>query len=136
MPWYSGNLHCHSTNSDGHLSPEEVARFYRAIGMDFVTLSDHNRLTPVAEYSAALSGGVAIPCCEYTAPKSCHVVAVDVETAVAPVDDQSDWSASQILQDGIDKTLAAGGVPVLCHPCWNWAFDGKDILELEGATHF
>jgi predicted metal-dependent phosphoesterase TrpH len=125
MPWYQGNLHCHSTNSDGHLSPVEVAEFYRAIGMDFITLSDHNRLTPIAEYADGLSGAVGIPCCEYTGPRSCHVVAVDVERASAPTGDPREWPPLRILQDGIDATLAAGGVPVLCHPCWNWAFGAR-----------
>lgn len=36
-----GNLHCHSTLSDGALPPEEVCRRYRAEGYDFIALTDH-----------------------------------------------------------------------------------------------
>lgn len=36
-----GNLHTHSTNSDGVLSPEEVCRRYQAEGYDFISLTDH-----------------------------------------------------------------------------------------------
>ena len=39
--WYKGNLHTHSTNSDGRLSPEEVIRLYREEGYDFLALTDH-----------------------------------------------------------------------------------------------
>ena len=39
--FYRGNLHTHSTRSDGVLSPEEVCRRYRAEGYDFICLSDH-----------------------------------------------------------------------------------------------
>ncbi len=30
----------------------------------------------------------------------------------------------------------AGGVAVLCHPCWNWAFTAEEVLQLKGVTHF
>ena len=39
--FYRGNLHCHSTRSDGALSPEEVCRRYKAQGYDFISLTDH-----------------------------------------------------------------------------------------------
>ena len=38
---YRGNLHGHSTFSDGHDSPEEVIRLYRQAGYDFTCLSEH-----------------------------------------------------------------------------------------------
>lgn len=41
--WFKGNLHCHSTNSDGALSPEEVAQLYKKKGYDFLAISDHDR---------------------------------------------------------------------------------------------
>ncbi len=39
--FFRGNLHTHSTRSDGVLSPEEVCRRYRAEGYDFLALTDH-----------------------------------------------------------------------------------------------
>jgi len=36
-----GNLHTHSTRSDGVLSPQEVCRRYQAEGYDFIALTDH-----------------------------------------------------------------------------------------------
>lgn len=39
--FYRGNLHTHSTQSDGVLSPEEVCRRYQAEGYDFIALTDH-----------------------------------------------------------------------------------------------
>ena len=137
MPWYKGNLHCHSTNSDGNSPPVDVARYYREIGMDIVTVSDHNRLTSVDEYAAALSADcIGIPCCEYTGNRSAHVVAVDVDRAVAPGEDMREADVATILADGVSRTREAGGVPVLCHPCWNWTFDHETILGLSGVAHF
>lgn len=39
--FWRGNLHGHSTVSDGALSPEEVCQRYKAEGYDFICLSDH-----------------------------------------------------------------------------------------------
>lgn len=39
--FYRGNLHTHSTRSDGVLEPEEVCRRYQAEGYDFIALTDH-----------------------------------------------------------------------------------------------
>jgi len=39
--FYRGNLHTHSTLSDGILSPAEVCRRYQAEGYDFIALTDH-----------------------------------------------------------------------------------------------
>ena len=40
--FFKGNLHSHTTNSDGRLTPEESARYYRDNGYDFLALTDHN----------------------------------------------------------------------------------------------
>ncbi|MGY9048733.1 phosphotransferase [Puniceibacterium antarcticum] len=39
--FYRGNLHTHSTLSDGILPPAEVCRRYKAEGYDFIALTDH-----------------------------------------------------------------------------------------------
>ena len=39
--FWRGNLHTHSTRSDGHLDPAETVGWYRDNGYDFVALTDH-----------------------------------------------------------------------------------------------
>ena len=39
--FYKGNMHTHSTNSDGKLSPEAVCGAYRGKGYDFLVMTDH-----------------------------------------------------------------------------------------------
>ncbi|OUS37191.1 phosphotransferase [Rhodobacterales bacterium 56_14_T64] len=39
--FYRGNLHTHSTKSDGALDPQTVCDRYRAEGYDFIALTDH-----------------------------------------------------------------------------------------------
>lgn len=38
---YKANLHCHSTRSDGHLTPEELKSLYKANGYDVLAITDH-----------------------------------------------------------------------------------------------
>lgn len=39
--FWKGNLHTHSTRSDGKLTPAEVVAAYRARGYDFLAIADH-----------------------------------------------------------------------------------------------
>ena len=40
---YKGNLHCHTTLSDGQMTPEQIVNAYYDHGYAFVALSDHDR---------------------------------------------------------------------------------------------
>jgi hypothetical protein len=39
--WWKGNLHVHSTRSDGGKTPAELAMLYAGAGYDFLVLTDH-----------------------------------------------------------------------------------------------
>ncbi|MBI4704242.1 MAG: CehA/McbA family metallohydrolase [Deltaproteobacteria bacterium] len=43
--WYAGDLHCHSTHSDGAQPPAQVFAYARQRGLDFIALTDHNAFT-------------------------------------------------------------------------------------------
>lgn len=43
--WYKGNLHSHTVNSDGKLTPAEAVELYRAHGYHFLCFSEHNLYT-------------------------------------------------------------------------------------------
>lgn len=137
MPWYQGNFHCHSNRSDGRATPANVGRFYQFQGHDFLGLADHNRLTAPADYVGG-TGLLGIPCCEYTGEGCCHVVGIGVAQGVAPAPSKrrKPRSKTAILQDGIDRTLAAGGLPVVCHPNWYWTLGEDELLALRGCRHF
>ncbi len=42
--YFKANLHCHSTNSDGVLTPEEVKVLYKSNGYSVVAYTDHEHL--------------------------------------------------------------------------------------------
>lgn len=41
--FWRGNLHCHTTESDGKVTPEEACRRYQEAGYDFLVVTDHYR---------------------------------------------------------------------------------------------
>lgn len=43
--WYKGNLHSHTTNSDGKMKPEEAVKLYKSYGYQFMCLSEHDVFT-------------------------------------------------------------------------------------------
>lgn len=43
--WYKGNLHCHSTVSDGELDYRTLIKEYKNRGYSFLCLSEHNKYT-------------------------------------------------------------------------------------------
>lgn len=55
--WYWGDLHAHTIHSDGHWDVPEFTKFMRAIGLDFVTLSDHNTVTGLAQHRSQTEDG-------------------------------------------------------------------------------
>lgn len=40
--FYKGNIHTHTSISDGRRDPREVARIYKGKGYDFIAITDHN----------------------------------------------------------------------------------------------
>ena len=43
--WYKGNLHSHTTNSDGLLTPKESVELFKSHGYHFLCLSEHDCYT-------------------------------------------------------------------------------------------
>lgn len=48
LPRYKGNLHSHTTNSDGLLTPADSVAAFRARGYDFLCLSEHDLYTDLS----------------------------------------------------------------------------------------
>src|SRR2546427_11893040 len=44
MAWLRGNLHAHTTYSDGVKTPQELLAEYEALGYDFLAITDHEDL--------------------------------------------------------------------------------------------
>lgn len=122
LNWYKGNLHSHTTASDGHLAPAESAEMYRENGYSFMCLSEHDLYTdrrkeldrddfiilPGVEASATMISNEAF---ERLAGRSFAEIAGDKEMSL-------------LLQKGILKTHHIHGIL------------GNDVMQQNAKAHF
>ena len=112
-PFFKGNLHCHTTLSDGKLTPEQVKQFYRERGYDFLALTDHRVVsenTHMEDGLLVLRGMEA----DYSLPgEVVHLVCFGMDENV----DFSDYP--RMFQDCIDRCRAHGGRVIIAHPAWS-----------------
>ncbi len=139
--FWRGNLHTHSTRSDGVLSPEEVCRRYRAEGYDFLALTDHfvgcygypivdtlpfrsNDFTTIlgAElHSGAMANG-----------ELWHILAVGLPADFTPSDspDFDPKPGQEIAEQLAARAVAAGAFVAIAHPQWS----GLTLADARGLT--
>jgi len=56
--WYRGDLHCHTLHSDASWTTQELVAEARRQGFDFIALTDHNTVSPLAEMADLAGGGL------------------------------------------------------------------------------
>ncbi len=137
--WFKGNLHTHTINSDGDSTPDEVVRWYREHGYDFLVLTDHNYLTSV-EGLNLLQGApdkfLVIKGEEVTGrsgEKPIHVNGFDLER---PVDPPAPGGVVETVQRMVDGIRAARGVPSVNHPNFGWAITADELAQVQRTNLF
>ena len=120
--FWRGNIHTHSTLSDGALAPAEVCRLYRESGYDFLCLSDHFVPVygfPIADTRAFRTNSfTTILGAEIHAPANSqgeiwHVLAAGLPEDFAPTGE---------AETGIElaaRAKAAGAFVGIAHPQWS-----------------
>lgn len=128
--FWRGNLHTHSTRSDGILSAEEVCRRYRAEGYDFIALTDHfiglydypivdtvpmrgdgfTTILGAELHSGAMANG-----------ELWHILAVGLPADFAP-SNSPHFAPVQGQETGPEiaaRAVAAGAFVAIAHPQWS-----------------
>ncbi|MGI5819208.1 MAG: PHP domain-containing protein [Armatimonadota bacterium] len=100
--WFKGDVHIHTTASDGRADREQVLARLRECGFDFAAIADHDLHTPGDD----AGDPVLLPNCEFNTPQG-DVLSLFAEVARPEV---------PAPQDVIDAVNAAGGFPVIAHP--------------------
>ena len=126
--WVKGNTHTHTTQSDGDSPPEKVVEWYESHGYNFLVLSDHNKVVDPAGYDADLSDNfLLIPGEEISANSSgapVHVNALGVKSDLPPL---AGVSLANCIRKNVEAILAAGGVAIVNHPNFGYAFDHQQL---------
>ena len=111
---FKGNLHVHTTCSDGHKTPEEVIELYRSHGYDFLAITDHRKVAVPTQMPDGITvlGGVEF---DYNLPgQVIHIVGAGVGESIA-----AEHNVAFGPQDAIDRINACGGFSILAHPSWS-----------------
>ncbi len=128
--FWRGNLHTHSTRSDGVLNPQEVCRRYRAEGYDFLALTDHF----VGHYGYPIVDTVPMRSNDFTTILGAelhsgamangelwHILAVGLPADFAPPNSPS-FRPVPGQETGAEiaaRAVAAGAFVAIAHPQWS-----------------
>ncbi|MBI4219714.1 MAG: PHP domain-containing protein [Chloroflexi bacterium] len=137
MGWFKGNIHTHTTNSDGDADPPHVASWYRAHGYDFLVLSDHNHVTVIEEATDRPGEWpLLIPGEEVTVEVNhvpIHVNGLGLRSRVEPILRED---VPSTLQANVKAIHDAGGLASINHPNFRWAFDDRAMRSATDAWAF
>ena len=125
--WFKGNLHLHTTGSDGKLTPQEAITSYAAHGYDFLSITDHRQVT--ATEGLDHKGMLMLPGIEMDGGRtdlgsSYHMVAMG---AKRPMSYDSQWSAQELIDYGNENAEFV----FIAHPYW-CSLTLADLIDLEG----
>ena len=117
--FHKGNIHTHSTASDGELAPEEVCRRYRDAGYDFLAITDHfleEFNYPVVDTTPYRTDTfTTIIGAELHAPIAGSVRKWDIVALDLPLD-FGHWRQEETGPQIAARALAAGAFVIAVHP--------------------
>ena len=143
---FKGNIHMHTTISDGSVCREEAIRQYRSNGYDFIAITDHRKPGPtefikgdpdaVSEYEKRdfliMSGAEWDTGSNYPGDgRIFHILGIG--TGDIPSLRKYPWGTSPGPEEMIKAIADAGGISILCHPSWS-VMDPDDISRAEGVS--
>lgn len=140
--WYKGNTHTHTLNSDGDSTPDDVVRWYREHGYQFLVLTDHNfhtRVDGLNALHAADDRFLVIRGEEVTSTaggRPLHVNGLDTARRVGPQSGAAGSTVVEVLQRSVDGIRAASGVPHINHPNFRWALTPEDLQQVKNYKLF
>lgn len=130
---YIGNMHIHSSLSDGSGSIREIARAGREAGLDFIAVTDHNTLAGKETGFEGWQDGILVLVGVELGYKKNHYIALGVDKPISADDNDP--------QKTIDAVNAQGGFGYLAHPgekpnpvLFGSSFYAWDSWDVEGFT--
>ena len=137
--WFKGNTHTHTVNSDGDSTPDEVVRWYREHGYNFLVLTDHNYLTAVTGLNSVHGADdkfLVVRGEEVTSSVSSKAVHVNGLNLDAFVPAPAGTTIAGVMQQSVDGIRKANGVPHINHPNFTWAMSTDDLMQLQRTRLF
>ena len=130
-----GNLHAHTSRSDGDSPPEDVIGWYRRAGYAFLAITDHNRFFEPARFEWLTDPNfVLLPGEEVTMTGGGRQVHVNALCTKQRIPGGTFGTAGTALEFAIDQVQRQGGVAIVNHPNFDHALSAHDLLSARGAS--
>jgi len=120
--WLRGQLHSHTTASDGERPMRQVINDYARRGYDFLMISDHDIHTSAADYKKIDNKGMVLIPGNEVSRNGPHLLHVNSERRVEP---------DPLRQKVINDINKGRGFAVINHPNWGSTFNHCDQEKLE-----
>ena len=113
LPRFKGNLHTHTTNSDGVRTPAEAISAYRHAGYDFIAITDHRQYgAGIEEEGFTVLSGTELDCNDFSTRRAWHIIGIGLRE---PAPNGSCTPPDELVR----RIRRAGGLAVLGHPAWS-----------------
>lgn len=130
-----GNIHTHTSWSDGDSAPDVVYRWYRDHGYSFLAVTDHNTRTDPLLFKSIerKKSFVIIPGEEVTMMGAGRQVHVNSLCAKATIGGHHAEHQGESLAWAVQKIREQGGVALINHPNFDWSLTAADVAQGHGA---
>ncbi len=147
--FFRGNLHCHSTASDGKLSAEELVHRYQEAGYDFLSFTEHDQFTDrsdLQDHSFLVIPGLEWGCKtgrnSGEAERCHHINAIEGTEAMLASATMGRFRPSEVMprlpfkgvdsvRDMLEYVRGHGCIAFYNHPLWS-RVQPRDFGLLEG----
>lgn len=154
--WYKGNLHSHTSNSDGMLKPEESVELFKNRGYHFLCLSEHDTYTDYRDRfnteEFIILPGLEASAVLYEKKGSVHrkkvhhihgILGTDKmqREAVKPLFHHMErlepliyygkWDGAAVARQMVDELAARGCAATYNHPIWSRVRE-EDFIHTKG----
>ncbi len=120
--WLRGNLHAHTTVSDGSRTPQRTINDYAKRGYDFLAITDHDVQSTSKDYRKWDAKGLVLINGNEISANGPHIVHLDGSRLVEPL---------PIRQEALNLINDSKGMAVIAHPNWMAKFDDTTVEQLQ-----
>lgn len=133
--WYKGNIHSHTTISDGALDPDVQMNLYAEHGYDFLSFTDHNIMTNLPEWrdgKILMISGWERDISYIYKVKCTHIIGLSGESFEKERFQREPGDMNKMSdQDLIDQMRADGNEFIeIAHPAWS-RMEIEELLKLD-----
>ncbi len=134
--WYKGNLHAHTTQSDGKTPPDQLAQAYKAKGYSFLSITDHNIFDSHSSFND--DSFIILPGTERDAnvtgqTKCFHAVGISNKPVAQQITQQLPVyrGMDKSWQELLDEMTATDQTVIIAHPVWS-RMSCDELLAMKG----